>query len=95
VDADQILRLAIDAAEADRDSPVLYQGWLAALESPKAAIRFLAWERLKSVLGDKSAAIPNTYHPNKSPKDPAQAKAIAQWHQLVPPDWVPPQPAAK
>jgi FHA domain len=96
VDADQILRLAIEAAEADRASPALYQGWIAALESPRPAIRFLAWERLKRALGEeKAAAIPNSYHPNKSPKDPDQAKAIAQWHQLIPPGWVPPKTATR
>ena len=95
-DAEQILRLAIEAAAADRGSPALYQGWVAALESPQAAIRFLAWERLKRAVGEeRSAAIPQSYHPNKSPKDPDQAKAIAQWHQLVPPNWVPPKPATR
>ncbi len=95
-DADLILSLAIEAAEADRNAPALYQGWLAALEAPTPVIRFLAWERLKRALGEEAAKkIPNTYHPNKSPKDADQAKAIALWRQLVPPGWVPEKPAAR
>ncbi len=85
--AQKILRLIVNFADSDWKNPEMYQEWVRDLSAEDAIVRFLAVEKLRSVLGSKVKEMPKDYNPNTAPEK--QEAAIAKWKQLVPAGWVP------